>query len=111
MEKVASQLFELVDQIANSTTLGEVWLRYLAASTQVGLEHGVACFLPNHRTRDFTVVTHALPSGWLEEYTVLNLKDGDLLAERLRTTDENFSWSMTDWDDAQLSAVERKWRD
>jgi LuxR family quorum sensing-dependent transcriptional regulator len=111
MEKLTAQLFDLVDRISTSPSLAEVWDCFLAASSRVGLEHGVACFLPNQRTANFLVVTHALPPGWLEDYGARNLQAGDLLAERLRDAEENFAWAMTDWQDAALSDIQRAWRD
>lgn len=111
MPILASAVFDLVDRIAAASNVSEVWDAYLGAAADVRLPYGAAAFYPPDPAQPTQVVAEAMPPNWMQTYVEENLAAGDLLTERARLSTTSFEWSLGDWDIAQMTPIQRRWRD
>jgi DNA-binding CsgD family transcriptional regulator len=109
MQALASRIFEIVDDIAAASSVGQVWGAYLEASRCVGLRYGIACYFPLASPDPFRIVAASCPDGWLEQYQSEGLSEGCMIYDRARTSEASFNWRMSEWDESALTPVQHKW--
>lgn len=106
---LAPSVFELIARVNAATTVSEAWEIYIAAARKVGLNYGLAAFLPDDKTLAESTFVNDFPPDWLRNYAEKNYQPHDPLMRLNRESIRAFSWSMTDWD-GLLSGKQIDWR-
>jgi DNA-binding CsgD family transcriptional regulator len=109
MGELAVHLFDVVENIADATTVDQVWNAYLRSARHAGLPYGLACYLPLVSTSPFQIVTSSMPAVWTEKYERDRLYQGCLIYARARESRSSFEWRMADWDNGDLSPAQSAW--
>lgn len=107
---VASSVFQLIERISSATSVADVWGLYIAAARQAGLQHGIACFLPDDKSIGETTFANSMPGHWLENYVREGYQDYDPLMRRNHVEVSPFEWSMDDYGVHDLIANQINWR-
>ena len=107
---IAASVFQLVHQITSATSVAGVWAIYIAAARQVGLQHGIACFLPDDKSIGETTFANSMPGHWLENYVREGYQEFDPLMRRNHAEIMPFDWSMNDYGVHDLVPNQILWR-
>ena len=107
---VAASVFALIDRIATATSVAAVWGTYIAAARHAGLQHGIACFLPDDKSIGDTTFANSMPGHWLENYVREGYQRGDPLMRRNHAETSPFDWSMDDYGVHDLAPRQVRWR-
>jgi LuxR family transcriptional regulator, quorum-sensing system regulator BjaR1 len=111
MATPAQSLFEVVDRIAAANSIPEVWNAYLSVANDVGLPNAAACTAPRNTDSAIHVVGNAMPKTCLESYASNSLFSGDLAIARAKTSNTSFHWALEDWPLAEMSPIQKRWRE
>jgi DNA-binding CsgD family transcriptional regulator len=111
MPDLSHKIFDLIDKVVVATTVSDVLNVYLHAAKDVGLRYVQAGFLPHEADTNIRSIASVLPKGCLEGYLSNELFAGDMVAELMRNTTHSFEWALSDWNVAEMTPLQRRWRE
>jgi DNA-binding CsgD family transcriptional regulator len=111
MPDLSHQIFDVIDKVVVAATVSDVLKIYLDAAKGVGLPYALASFLPQEADTNIRTIASVLPKGCLEGYLGNTLFAGDMVADLIRHSTHSFEWSLSDWDVAKMTPVQRRWRE
>jgi DNA-binding CsgD family transcriptional regulator len=82
----------------------------MSAARRVGLEFGIACFLPDDHSIGETTFANSFPAHWLENYVREGYQEFDPLMRRNHMEALPFDWSMNDYCVHDLIPNQINWR-
>lgn len=106
---LTSALFLLVSRINAAPTIGAAWDTYICAAREVGLGHGLACFLSVDKNIGETTFASSFPPGWVENYVDKGYQQVDPRVAMASEAITAFSWQLSDWD-GKLKGKQLEWR-
>lgn len=106
---LAPSVFELIARINAATTVEAAWKVYISAARDLGLNYGLAAFLPDDKNLAESTFANDFPQDWLSNYVQRNYQLLDPLMRANHEALTAFSWSMTDWD-GLLNGKQIDWR-
>lgn len=95
---LADSIFDLMDRINAAPSVAAAWDTYMGAAQQVGLDYGVACFLPANRSLGETIFAQDCPQDWLDHYLREGHEAVDPVIARVHQSIGPFLWNLKEWD-------------